>query len=104
MEYRPATPDDAAAIAKLHADSWRVAYRGMLSDEYLNGPVFDERLAVWTQFLQEHPPRVLVVEMPDSWLVQEATTHASHDLFLAAAVAVVLTAIPALWLRDRRVS
>jgi hypothetical protein len=42
--------------------------------------------------------------MSDSWLAQEATMHASHDLFLAAAVAVVLTAIPVLWLRDRRVS
>ena len=47
---------------------------------------------------------MMAMEMSDSWLAQEALTHASYDLFLAAAVAVVLTAIPALWLRDRRVS
>jgi EmrB/QacA subfamily drug resistance transporter len=69
-----------------------------------SGFFLQQRLAVWTQFFQEHPPYVMALEMADSWLTQEATTHASYDLFLAAAVAVVLTAIPALWLRDRRVS
>jgi hypothetical protein len=39
-----------------------------------------------------------------SWLTQQATSHASSDLLRAAAVTVVLTAIPVLWLRDRRVS
>jgi len=69
-----------------------------------SGFFLQQRLAVWTQFFQNHPPNVMVMELPDSWLTQEATTHASYDLFLAAAVAAVLTAIPALWLRDRRVS
>ena len=70
----------------------------------ISGFFLQQRLAVWTQFFQDYPPPVMAVEMPDSWLAQEATTYAAHDLFLAAAVAVVLTAIPALWLRDRRVS
>jgi DHA2 family multidrug resistance protein len=69
-----------------------------------SGFFLQQRLAVWTQLLQAHPPRVLAVEIYDSWLAQEATTHASHDLFLAAAIAVVLTTIPVLWLRDQRVS
>jgi len=69
-----------------------------------SGFFLQQRLAVWTQFFQEHPPSGIALEMPDSWLAQEATTHASYDLFLTAAVAVVLTAIPVLWLRDRRVA
>jgi len=69
-----------------------------------SGFFLQQRPAVWTQFFQEHPPHAIVMEMSDSWLAQEATTSASHDLLLAAAVAVVLTAIPVLWLRDRRVS
>ncbi len=40
--------------------------------------------------------------MPDRWLAQEATTHASHDIFLITAVVVLFTAIPVLWLRQRR--
>jgi EmrB/QacA subfamily drug resistance transporter len=68
------------------------------------GFFLQQRLAIWTQFFQAAPPRVTVVQMSDRWLAQEATTHASHDLFLATAVAVVLTAIPVLWLRDRRAS
>jgi len=36
------------------------------------------------------------------WLVQEATTLAYHDMFLLSAVLVLLTAVPVLWLRQRR--
>ena len=36
LTLREGTEHDAAAIAQLHADSWRSAYRGMLSDEYLD--------------------------------------------------------------------
>ena len=36
------------------------------------------------------------------WLVQEATTLAYHDMFLLMAAMVLLTAIPVLWLRQRR--
>jgi ribosomal protein S18 acetylase RimI-like enzyme len=44
---RRARLDDATAIANLHAESWRRAYRGILRDEYLDAPVFDEREALW---------------------------------------------------------
>lgn len=36
------------------------------------------------------------------WLVQEATTLAYHDMFLLSAAMVLLTAVPVLWLRQRR--
>jgi ribosomal protein S18 acetylase RimI-like enzyme len=32
---RKASPDDALAIARVHVDSWRSAYRGLLPDERL---------------------------------------------------------------------
>jgi len=47
MILRLATPDDARSIAKLHAASWRTAYRGMYSDEYLDGPADKDRRKVW---------------------------------------------------------
>ena len=47
MIYRKADRNDVANIAQLHAESWRNAYRGILSDAYLDNAVFDERLSVW---------------------------------------------------------
>lgn len=36
MKTRRATPDDAPALAKVHIDSWRAAYRGLVPDSYLD--------------------------------------------------------------------
>jgi len=49
MKIRNATTTDAAAIAALHAESWRIAYRGMLQDDYLDRKIFPERLALWEE-------------------------------------------------------
>jgi uncharacterized damage-inducible protein DinB/GNAT superfamily N-acetyltransferase len=38
---------DAPVIAKLHTMSWQRAYRGILSDAYLDNGLLDERSAVW---------------------------------------------------------
>ena len=53
LTLREATEHNAAAIAKLHADSWRLAYRGILSDEYLDNRVHQERAALWQQRFSE---------------------------------------------------
>lgn len=65
MRYREATKDDAAAIAHLHAESWRITYRGAYPDEYLDGPVRDDRLAVWTKRFSDPPPEQYVVVAED---------------------------------------
>ena len=31
----------------MHAESWRSAYRGLLPDAYLDGPIFEERRVLW---------------------------------------------------------
>jgi len=61
---RAATPADAAAIADLHAASWRATYRGALRDAYLDGDVVAERRAVWEERLGAPPANqfVLVAE------------------------------------------
>jgi len=51
MELRPATAHDVDAIAGLHADSWRRNYRGAFLDSFLDGDVFADRAAVWTERL-----------------------------------------------------
>lgn len=47
IEIHEADRAHATAVADLHARSWRSAYRGALSDAYLDGPIEAERLQVW---------------------------------------------------------
>lgn len=53
MNIRPALASDAELIARLHAESWRQTYRGMYPDEFLDGDVVPNRLAVWKDRLRE---------------------------------------------------
>jgi len=43
LQIRPAEPDDALAVARVHVRSWQVAYRTLLPDEYLDGLRPEER-------------------------------------------------------------
>jgi predicted N-acetyltransferase YhbS len=47
MLFRTANAHDVPALARLHAESWRSAYRGILSDVYLDSEVDGERLELW---------------------------------------------------------
>jgi ribosomal protein S18 acetylase RimI-like enzyme len=47
LRFRPASGDDAARIAALHADSWRRHYRGAYSDSFLDGDLLSDRRTVW---------------------------------------------------------
>lgn len=51
MLIREATIVDAPAIAAIHVDSWRTAYRGLVSDDYLDNLHMEDRLARWQQLL-----------------------------------------------------
>ena len=44
---RPAAPEEWEAIADLHLQSWRSAYRGILADDYLDGQIAAERASAW---------------------------------------------------------
>ena len=48
--------EDAEAIASLHAESWRSAYRGLMPDSFLDGPVFEERRALWAERMHAAQP------------------------------------------------
>lgn len=51
MNIREAKEEDAVSIAMLHAESWRVAYRGMLSDEFLDRDIVQDRMKLWRERL-----------------------------------------------------
>lgn len=55
---RPANPDDAQGMAKVHVDTWRETYRGLMSDATLDNPDFlSWREHFWTTALTD-PQRV----------------------------------------------
>lgn len=55
IDFRQATVEDCIPIARLHADSWKRTYRGILSDDYLDQVVDQERLTVWTHRFNNPP-------------------------------------------------
>jgi ribosomal protein S18 acetylase RimI-like enzyme len=51
ISIRDARPEDMDDIAMLHANSWMIAYRGLLSDQYLDNDLQGERKKYWAQKL-----------------------------------------------------
>ena len=47
MMIRKATIVDAEDIAKVHVDSWKTAYKGILPDEFLNRLSYEQRTMLW---------------------------------------------------------
>lgn len=56
LEIRAAVAADADQIATAHVAAWRIAYRGIVPDRYLDGGEFEQsRLAGWTAALTDGP-------------------------------------------------
>ena len=70
MNYRTATANDAEEIALLHAESWRMTYRGMLSDEYLDNHVGENRLTVWQERLTSPKAGQFVLVAEENGIIQ----------------------------------
>jgi ribosomal protein S18 acetylase RimI-like enzyme len=55
MILRPATHADIPAIAKVHVDTWRTAYRGIVPDEYLANLSYEQRARSWNEIFNRDP-------------------------------------------------
>jgi ribosomal protein S18 acetylase RimI-like enzyme len=53
VRVREATRADAAAIARLHLDNWRTAYRGIVPDDLLGGITAVSRFLHWDGVLAD---------------------------------------------------
>lgn len=70
MVIRKATPQDAAVIAKVHVDSWRTTYKGIVPDNYLEQLSYERRGAMWTHVITNQPENpVFVAEDDDRGVV-----------------------------------
>jgi ribosomal protein S18 acetylase RimI-like enzyme len=61
VDIRVATVEDCGLVAALHARSWQQAYRGILSDHYLDFEVEQERLALWQDRFKSPKPNQIVL-------------------------------------------
>jgi ribosomal protein S18 acetylase RimI-like enzyme len=52
ITIRRATIDDATALARVHVDTWRTTYRGMVPDDYLASLSYEKRTARCTEQIQ----------------------------------------------------
>ncbi|MCC2676092.1 MAG: acetyltransferase, family [Ramlibacter sp.] len=79
MNIRPATLDDAGAIATVHVDAWRRAYAGVLPQATLDGLSVDARSRMWSQAIAGTRGRVLVAEQEGQLLGFAAFGHCRDE-------------------------
>jgi ribosomal protein S18 acetylase RimI-like enzyme len=53
---RHAVLADAEGIARVHTRSWQIAYRGIMSDDYLNALSWETRFEIWSNRLSGIQP------------------------------------------------
>jgi GNAT superfamily N-acetyltransferase len=53
MPIREAQIDDAVALARIHVDSWRTTYAGIVPDDYLASLSYDQREQTWRETLAD---------------------------------------------------
>lgn len=80
VEFRVATCGDAEPIAALHAESWRLHYRGAYAAEFLDGDVLTDRLQTWQDRLRaaDQSARTILAEI-DGQLIGFAHTILDAD-------------------------
>ena len=64
---REAEASDAESIARVHVDSWRETYAGVLGEDHFSEAAFSRRLQFWTSYLSlaPRPGQMIVAELDD---------------------------------------
>ena len=83
LTIRPATIDDARAIAEVHVASWLAAYRGLVPDEVLDAQSVDARAAQWDEWLRKGETRTLVAGDVDGFVTFWETSGEVAALYVA---------------------
>lgn len=76
---RPAAVGDAGDIARIHVETWRHAYKGIVPDSYLDGLSIERRAEAWGKILSESVAGTLVAVDADGRIVGWVSFGASRD-------------------------
>lgn len=81
VTVRPAVPDDADAIARIHVETWRAAYAGLLPDDVLASLDVEARRRTWRGWLARdaRPGAATFVAEGDATIVGFASTGPARD-------------------------
>jgi len=69
LQFRAARPDDAHAVARLHADSWQRHYRGAYSDAFLDGEATEFLDRMWIERLTAPPAQACTILAEDDGVI-----------------------------------
>jgi GNAT superfamily N-acetyltransferase len=61
-EIRRAIQSDSFDIARMHIDSWKTTYRGIVSDDYLDNLSYEERERWWSERISSKTRNLFVAE------------------------------------------
>lgn len=82
MNGRPATATDAPRIAAIHVTTWRIAYRGPVPDDFLDGLSVEHRTSAWRDIVADTAwpwKGVLIAEDGSGELVAFAHVCSNRD-------------------------
>jgi len=76
MEIREATIDDALVIANIHAESWSRSYARVLTRQYLEHQVPNEREKIWKdRFSKPRPDQYVIAALIDGEIIGFACSY-----------------------------
>ena len=79
MNIRAAEPGDAAGIARVHVDSWRTTYPGILPAAVLKSLSYQRRETAWTEILARQEGVNLVAQAPSGQIVGFASAGPNRE-------------------------
>ncbi|TFD99899.1 GNAT family N-acetyltransferase [Jeotgalibacillus sp. R-1-5s-1] len=62
MKIREANEDDIKGIARVHVDSWRTTYKGIVPDTFLEKLSYEQREQLWEKNIKQQNHLTLVAE------------------------------------------
>jgi ribosomal protein S18 acetylase RimI-like enzyme len=98
MNLRPAAESDALGVAQVHVHTWQAAYRGVVSDAYLESLSVGKRELVWRESIVKGTPELWVADSGFE-IVGWAAFGKSRDVDAAGDVGELeaIYVLPAFW-------
>lgn len=79
ISIRLATSDDAKAIARVQVQTWKIAYRGVIDDDFLDAFSVNERTHRWSEILQRTKQGSFVAEIESHGVIGFANGGLERD-------------------------
>lgn len=80
MQLRPAQPDDALDVARVHVRAWQAGYRGLLPQEYLDGLRAEDRARRYDFAIGDPSKPATLVAVADGVVRGFATTMPAREV------------------------